>query len=702
MPLAATRPSYQVSTLVVTTLVLIGLGVQAIRRLIPPPEPNALSEAQGDYYQQAASQQVPWLPYGPHVYREARKRDRPILLVVGATWSRLGRMLDLDVLTDRDVIEKLKQRFVCTRIDLDRRPHYATALLPLDPRCQRPLDVGCQLYVVDAAGYLLHALLLAPRDAIDAALLLSFLRKADDLYRTRRSGPQTDQAAWAQQEQTALLAGGAQSESLDYEAHAAKVAARVFGPDGGVTTDGVVTVDPFALRFLLRTGRQEQALASMRRALSGPTVDWLDGGFFRLAAGTKLPMTQFDKLATHNAEAMLLFAQAGQAFDDPIFRRVALDTFDSLDQRFATDGLIRAARIGGSIARHRSRRYSFSVVELRQSFTPIEREWLRAHMGLVVERNPQMTVRLVRPETLLREPAKWTEMIRRLRDIHRDVDVRYSQARPLDVNATCAARMLETARLLQDSDRLARAAAYFDRLAAFRSGPDDVLHSIEPDPASYAYLGDYLAYADAAMQHYLAFGNPLVLHEGLAVLCRGIELFRTEPSDTVCQGPPEDPEYGLKDVHTPGISDDFGESTTAKVIRLAHQYHVVASESANASGLDAFASSQVARLAWVANRAQLGVSGFFDAAMGSFGPMPRVSTRGPNAITLASEIYSQAPFALVLATEEGRHELAAAPPVTVVVGGKRYEANDVASALALLGRRPGTDVSGTPQRAIRP
>jgi len=702
MPLHATKPSYQVSTLVVTTLILIGLGVQAVKRLIPPSEPNALSEALGDYYQQAASQQVPWLPYGPQVYAEARKRDRPILLVIGATWSRLGRMLDLDVLSDRDVIEKLKQRFVCTRLDLDRRPHYATALLPLDPRCQRPLDVGCQIYVVDAAGYLLDALLLSPSDAIDGALLLSFLRQADDAYRTRRSGPQTDRAAWAQQEQAALLVGGGQSEPLDFQAHAANVASRAIGPDGGIATNNVVTVDPFALRFLFRMGRQDQALASLRRALTGPTLDWLDGGFFRVAARGRQRMTQFDKIATHNAEAMLLFAQAAQSFDDPIFRQVALETFDALDQRFAADGLIRAARIGGSIARHRSSRYSFSVVELRRHFTPAEREWLRANMGLVVERNPQMTVRLVRPDTLLRDRARWTEMIGRLRNLHRDVDVRYSTAKPLDVNATCAARMLETARILDDRDRLARAAAYFDRLAIFRTGPDDVLHSTESDRSSYAYLGDYLAYADAAMQHYLAFGNLLVLREGLDVLRRGIELFRSDSSAAICQGPTEDAEHGLKDVHVPGLSDDFGESTTAKLIRLTCQYDVVGSVSARGAALEAIASSQRDRMAWAANRAQVGVSAFFDAALASFGPVPRAITRGPNAIALATAIYAKAPFALVLPTEPGPSDTRDRAPISVGVGGQWTDVKDVASAVALLHGRLAYDEAVTAQPAIRP
>src|SRR6185503_2159607 len=85
-------------------------------------------------------------------------------------------------------------------------------------------------------------------------------------------------------------------------------------------------------------------------------------------------------------------------------------------------------------------------------------------------------------------------------------DRHFTGKRLLDVHGYSVARMLECARLWGDADRLSEADDLFSRMDWFLAG-DDVKHSLEPGIPDKPCLADYLAYADAALQHFLAFGR---------------------------------------------------------------------------------------------------------------------------------------------------------------------------------------------------
>jgi hypothetical protein len=86
------------------------------------------------------------------------------------------------------------------------------------------------------------------------------------------------------------------------------------------------------------------------------------------------------------------------------------------------------------------------------------------------------------------------------------------------------------------------------------------------------FLGDYLAYADAALQDYLATGRVVSLRNGAAVLERALQLFAGETPGAFRAG--LQPESGVLpgSVSAPEILDSSRESLTACLIRLCSAY----------------------------------------------------------------------------------------------------------------------------------
>src|SRR5678816_4472205 len=63
-----------------------------------------------------------WLEWNDATFAQARARGLPVLLFVRASWCRWCRELEETVLTDPRVERILVERFVCIRVDKDRRP----------------------------------------------------------------------------------------------------------------------------------------------------------------------------------------------------------------------------------------------------------------------------------------------------------------------------------------------------------------------------------------------------------------------------------------------------------------------------------------------------------------------------------------------------------------------------------------------------
>lgn len=653
MPRSMKRSAYPAITLVMTVLVVTWLLVRVGRRAIPPAPPNQLATEASDYLQAGAYQTVPWWPIGAEAFAEARKRNRPIFLLVSSGWSATGRLADATIFTNPDVVDQLRQHFVCIRIDASERREWVSAFLPVS-RARLGFEPGFQIWILDPRLRLFDwALRESPEQKIDYAFMVTQLRETKRLWESLSS------------EGTGLTAGGEQKSDFDvltrsagaepdFSRHLVAIQ-RGASPFGGFPVNRFQVLRPSTWRFLMLAGETELLRGTLDPVLTTPIVDWIDGGFFRLADGEDWKLVEFDKLARQNAEMMALLAAAWCRRQDPLYRFLIERTFQCLEDGFRAGGLVRGYRVGDEGPDRRSARNSFPVTFLRggmaeSRFSASERAWLADNLGLDPTENPLMVPFLRRRQSFDQHRLELEDYIGRLRASKAGVEVRYGGARLLDVNAFVAARMFETARLLDDAALLAKADDLFSRLARFRAGVDDVVHSLEPQRKGARSLADYLAYCDAAMQRHLALGDLRSVETGARILRRAIEVFTSKESGLLDFGLFEDVQPVPPNIQAPQLCDDTAESASGMAIRILFQYasllrYLPGRESESQDFLR-FAERSVRRLANPAAAMGTRSSGYFCAAWLVKRGRYAIVT-GPGSIPLARRLSTMAPTAFV-------------------------------------------------------
>ncbi len=564
------KPSFSVVAFALVVLALFGFMMERLRPRIPPAKENRLRFEKSAFLAQARTSDVDWRTYDPSTFAEARRTGKPILVLIGLPHGKAAREGDAQVFSDREVVSFLNRYMICVRIDGQSDPRWLSAFLPLR-RAKLPMLTGFQLWFLTPEGRLYdEGGEIGTSAPISSPAVIAALLAARDRLREIREGSPTAPVPGAEQ--------AADREALTDPAMPAPVAYREFESElrasarpewGGFPRFGRIGLFPNVFRYLLNSGYDHDFRRLADGFVGSPAVDWLDGGFYRSITFSLPLVTEFDKSTPANAEMMAVLAKAGMRLDDPLYRQVARQAFDWLAGDAVRHGFVAGSRIGDERARNRSAQQSFSPLRLREVLNEEERAYARDRLGLRVETNPVMSVWISKPGATLGEP-ECARILAKLRG-SRTGEFEFAGMRQLDVHGLVVARMLETARVLGDPDRLQKAASLFDRVTWFAVG-DDVKHTLDPDIPDRPYLGDYLAYADASLQHFLAFGRPDVLESGLRVLRRARFLFATDAAGVwnlaLTSGDPLEP----PDLNVPEVLDFTRESCTSQAIRLCHAY----------------------------------------------------------------------------------------------------------------------------------
>jgi len=643
------KPSYGVVTGVVIVLTCIGFTSHYLVDLIPPGPPNPHNELiseRAEFLQQTAHEQIAWQPLSEQAFADASKEEKPIMLVVGSACSTYGRAADKFVFSSHDVRGYLDRNFICARVDTMAQPEFQNAFLPLSRASVRPdgtrlgIPPDYQVWFLDPKGDVIsYAAETVRGQPLDPTAFLSVLSDASDEYDKIQDGKAV--SGDLQKSDLERIDAPPASTLPDLSQFGTYLSSAVSEDNGGFPVNGFQRLWPLAWEFQLMSGSYSDYLRSIEPCLASPEVDLLDGGFFTDATTMDWHGIGYDKLAVTNAAMMQTLALGAVLTHDPEQERIALATFDWLINSRANDGMIPAGQIGDEDTVGRSPRCSFSPRVLRDLFpSDVDREWVRNAFGLRVETEPQMTPMLASPTLISGNPKRFAAALEKMR-ANRPAP-RFAGYAQLDVGGYAAARMLRVARILGDKKRSAEAEGLFDKLDDFRS-LDDVVHSRAPEARSHAYLGDYLAYADGALQYFLATGNSAVLWNGVAVLRRGLLLY----------GGPVKGVYGLseppkklapQDTAVPEIVDNVRESCTAQVIRLCNDYGRLLGD--RGEDLRTVAGDTFFRFAPLAAGLGQYASGYYSAALGMETSTYAVAT-GPNAVELASQLARRVPFSLV-------------------------------------------------------
>jgi uncharacterized protein YyaL (SSP411 family) len=593
------QPRFGAVTLVLVVLTILAVLTRVLDPYIVPSTNPKLASESAPTLQAAAIERIGWYPLSKKPFEDARRLEKPILLVISEPWSLIGRQCDQNLFSSIAVDKFLARLFVCVRVDGVENPDWVAAYLPYS-RPGLALLPDFQIWVLDPQGRLFANA--TPKDfsgqpsdnqfTDQLTAILKNLEKVTlepDLSQAAQPGMlQANDLAQLRQA-SASFAPNLDSLNRSYRDLADQT--------GGFQFSVGQRIWPMAWLYLLEANNPNVAAAAMAPMLDSPTRDLLDGGFFVGSETNDWRSPAYDKPATLNAEMAVLLAKLSIATGNPDLRRMAEETFDSLTGEFLdVDGLIRPCRMGDETTElGRSKRSSFAERQVRdllsqsddQSafsskgvldyFNGDDFKWATKNLGLDPRLNPQMTPYLVNPA--LESTPEYQRIITKLR-----ADVtpsRFDDQTTLSSCGSSVARLIEMARLLGDQKRLNKVLDIERHLDRFRR-LNEVVHVLYEGDRAGPVLADALAYSDAKLETFLALGKQDDLQSGVTILNRAIEAYGDAPGAYLA-GANAGAHLSAPDSNIAEIGDDMGESDAARIIRLCWAFGGLLSHSDQAA-----------------------------------------------------------------------------------------------------------------------
>lgn len=683
-------PSYSVVAGVVAILGVFALFVRWLQPLVPPPSENELAKESSDYLRAARFQAIPWKRPGPVAFGEARRSQKNILVVVGASWSKAARTFDRTVLAEPEVQEHLRRSYVCVRVDASEEPWWMQAYLPLSRVVAPGFDPGFQVWVLDPEAQLVgYVEIPTGLGQLDSGEFLRLLRQVREQEEAMIAGEGAQPAPGTVQRLDILKIRQAEpTEPPPIADYAAALVREADFDTGGFAKGLRLWVRPQPYINLFLGGRTEEGKAYLDKVLASSVVDWLDGGFFRGASGDDWRDVEYDKLAIQNVEMLHALTLASVVTGDRFYAEMAEFFGSALIEEFAARLYVVTARVGDEDVLGRSARASVAASEVRTllgtgDLDGAQRRFAQNSLGLKGSDNRRMTLRLEEPRNVFGGPKNQFLAVRGKLLGSRAAKLRRSTDPPnLEVAGTYAARLLETARLIGSKEMEHRGLAISDALTNFAlPTPRQTLRSTDD------YLGAYLAVADACLADYLLTGRSPSFQLGLKTLTRALDVFGTGQKGVWTTIYVKDGRAMPPDTTVSEVLDNVGESCEAKAVRLLHAYGVI---SGGKTGDLLVQESLQKRLAYGGLVSSLGIlgAGFMNSVAVTRSPYALVT--GPRAVEEATALARLAPRSFVAPVTGFDHPSLSGRPAGIYIGAEGRLAGpfDRATADARLNSAP--------------
>jgi hypothetical protein len=289
---------------------------------------NRLSTERSPYLLQHAENPVDWRPWGPEVFEEAKRTDKPVLLSIGYSTCHWCHVMAHESFEDETVAQAVNAAFLPVKVDREERPDvdavYMAACLAMNGSGGWPLTV---LLTPDQKPFWAGTYL--PKDQ-----LLHLLRKAARLWREDRAGVlATGDTLTAHLQQEGQARPGTPSRELVRQA--VSQFAQSYDERWGGFGAAPKFPTPHNLIFLLRYAQlakeehaREMALHTLNNMYRGGLFDHVGGGFSRYSTDQHWLVPHFEKMLYDNALLALAYTEAFQHARCPIYGEITRRTLD--------------------------------------------------------------------------------------------------------------------------------------------------------------------------------------------------------------------------------------------------------------------------------------------------------------------------------------------------------------------------------------
>jgi len=353
--------------------------------------PNRLRDERSPYLRAHADDPVEWFPWGEEAFREAREKDKPLLVSIGYSACHWCHVMHRESFQDPEVAQLLNQVFVCVKVDREERPDLDEYFMDV---CQRMTGSG---------GWPLTVLLTPEGEPFFAATYLpkegrfgrmgikELAQRVADLWARDRGKILSLAKGLGRAEQKGLQ-GVEEPLSLIRKAYQGLRAVYdpVYSGFGRGPKFPAVGNLLFLLRWYRRYGDQEaltMVLEQLRTMRWSGVYDQVGGGIHRYSVDRKWMVPHFEKMLYDQALVSLASLEAYQATGDPRLAEMAQDIFAyCLESLRAPDGGFYTSEDSESEGMEGGF-YLWSEGELRAALNGSDFEWVREAFGILPQGN---------------------------------------------------------------------------------------------------------------------------------------------------------------------------------------------------------------------------------------------------------------------------------------------------------------------------
>jgi uncharacterized protein YyaL (SSP411 family) len=298
--------------------------------------PNRLVTATSPYLLQHKDNPVDWWEWSPEAFAEARQRDVPVLLSVGYAACHWCHVMAHESFEDDATAAYLNEHFVSIKVDREERPDvdavYMQATVATTGHGGWPMTC-----VLDHEGRPFFAGTYFPdQPRHGQPSFMQLLTAITEAWNERRGDVDSTAANIAAHIASSdALGGAAPIDGAVLDAAVAKLAAEFDQVNGGF--GGAPKFPPsMLLEFLLRRGALDLAAHTLEAMARGGIYDQLGGGFARYSVDARWVVPHFEKMLYDNALLLSAYTSWFAVSEDPLARRVAVETADFMLRELGT------------------------------------------------------------------------------------------------------------------------------------------------------------------------------------------------------------------------------------------------------------------------------------------------------------------------------------------------------------------------------
>ena len=353
---------------------------------------NLLHDETSPYLLQHKDNPVHWRPWGPSVFAEARRLDKPILVSIGYSACHWCHVMAHESFEDVAIAGLMNELFINVKVDREERPDvdqvYMGAFQALGGRGGWPLTV----FLTPKGELFWGGTYFPPTARFGRAGFPDVLRQVEKVYRDAPDQIAQNVERAARGIPAAPSGSGVIAREL-LDAAAKDILAHLDPVNGGLMGAPKfpqASLFEFLWRAADRTGESafgQAFLLAMTRICDGGIYDHVGGGFARYSTDERWHVPHFEKMLYDNAQLVRLLTWAWKGSGTALFARRIEQTIGWLAREMRTEGGAFAASVNADSEGVEGKFYAWTVPELETALGKRDAAFAAAAFGVTPDGN---------------------------------------------------------------------------------------------------------------------------------------------------------------------------------------------------------------------------------------------------------------------------------------------------------------------------